>query len=86
MPSDDTHLLVSYIHKLERRIKKLEKYSHKQPDMKEMLRDAMDLLEAAAEKKTRDEKKKIIAAHDKNKATYQRKIQRSIKRPPGVRC
>jgi hypothetical protein len=68
--------------RIEKRLDKLEAVSHKQPDMKKMLRDASEVLKYQSEK---EQEKKIMKKLDAREKRKWDSIKR-IKRKPGFRC
>lgn len=69
--------IATKIRRIEQRLKNLEKVSHKQPDMKEIIRDVAAVM-AFYEKDS--------AVAPKRPRSPRRIIARHVRRPPGVRC
>jgi len=53
MPSPQDKSLEKTLKNIENRLKKLEKVSHKQPDMKKMLKNAAEVIDAVKETPSR---------------------------------
>jgi Holliday junction resolvasome RuvABC ATP-dependent DNA helicase subunit len=73
----------SKLRDVERRLKNLEKYSHKQPDMKEIIRDVAVVMEYYRDEEDKKRVEKNFNAKIRRETMDRR---RRVKRPPGVRC
>jgi hypothetical protein len=73
----------SKLRDVERRLKNLEKYSHKQPNMKEIIRDVAVVMEYYQDE---DDKKRVEKNFNAKIRRRTMESRRRVKRPPGVRC